>query len=157
MRKIVIKPILIILLGILFIRCDKDDIELNHVEGYIVGFVPCTANPNVKEGINPIGYVIISEDLKDTLSAYNLSDVNHRMPAIISFNSNILYEIPDLYFQNYRETSYFSNTLRYRYRVKISYIEASEDEKVYPTCKHDINQSDFNNAIQVIIKSATKN
>lgn len=152
MKKIVIKLTLIILLSLLFIGCDKDDTELNYVEGYIVGFDPCTINHQYR-----IGYVIISKDFKDTLVTYNLSDNVFKMPAsIISNSSETLYKIPETYFQNYRNSAYFPESVRYEFKIMVSYTNANENEKVFNLCTTDFNYSDFNNAKQIIIKSAKK-
>ncbi|MCK9421962.1 MAG: hypothetical protein M0Q38_05140 [Bacteroidales bacterium] len=150
MKKIITKLVMITLLGFLFIRCDKDDIELNHMEGYIVGFDPCTINHHYR-----IGYVIISKDLKDTLVTYNLSDNSFKMPASVLLNSSdTLYKISELYFQNYKNSAYFPDSLRYKYGVKISYSFPNENEMVYQLCTTDII---FLNLIQIVTKSATKN
>ena len=150
MKKIFTKLILIILLGLLFIRCDKDKDELIHMEGYIVGYDPCTVRPPYNR--SKVGYIIISEDLKDTLTTYSLSDNGIMMPAIVVFNSDTLYEIPALYFN--REWPFFSETLRYKYGVKISYSIPNENEIVFLACTTDIIRINFD---QIIIKSATKN
>jgi len=136
----------------LLVNCEKDYIQTNQTEGYIVGYDPCTINHHYR-----IGYIIISEDLNDTLITYNLSDDTYQMPASVLINpADTLYRIPYLFFQNFRSSAYFPDSLRFNYKVKISYLIATEDEKVYNICTSEINQADFNNATQVIIKSATK-
>lgn len=130
--------------------CNKEE-PLMYAKGYIVGFDPCTINHQYR-----IGYVIVSTDLKDTLVTYNLSDIMYKMPASVVFNSDTLYKIPALYFQNYWCTAYFPDTLRYKYGVMVSFAIAKEGEMVNYFCTTEINDSDFNNAKEVIIKSATK-
>ena len=128
---------------------DDESIPIKSTEGYIVGFDPCTINHQYR-----IGYVIISTDLQDTLVTYNLSDSVYKMPAnVISNVSDTLYKIPDSYFQNYGNSTFFPDSLRYKYKVKISYIIANENEMIFNRCTTDIL---FLHFIQVIIKSATK-
>lgn len=138
---------------ILFVTysCEKDEHPVKYAVGYIVGYDPCTINHQYR-----IGYVIITKDLKDTLLTYNLSDSIYRMPASVVFNRDTLYKIPWNFFQNYQVTAYFPDTLYYKFGVEISYSLAKESEKVYNVCSHEINDSDFINTKQVIIKSATK-
>lgn len=144
---------IVFLCGILCIMacgCEKDDGEsIKSIEGYLVGFDPCTINHHYR-----VGYVIISTDLNDTLVTYNLSDNEFRMPASILNNlSDTLYKIPELYFQNYGSCPYFPDTLRYKYKVNISYLTAADDEKVYNLCTTDIF---FLHYEQVVVKTATK-
>ncbi|MDE5423112.1 hypothetical protein L3073_12910 [Ancylomarina sp. DW003] len=128
--------------------CEKDNENYMHKEGYIVGFDPCTINHKYR-----IGYVIISTDLQDTLLTYNLSDPNYKMPASVLNSQDTLYKIPKSSFDNYKNSPYFPNTLRYKYPVRFSYSIAKEDEMVYNMCTADIISIDF---IQMIIKSLTK-
>lgn len=130
--------------------CEEDNgVPIKSTEGYIVGFDPCTINHQYR-----IGYVIVSIDLKDTLVTYNLSDNNYKMPASVVFKRDTLYQIPWLYFQNYRGCPFSPDTLRYKYGVKISYSIANENEKVYNWCTTDMIFLTIYD--QVIIKSATK-
>lgn len=147
------KGILFIITVILLSSCGKENNEpYKSLEGYIVGFAPCTINHHYR-----IGYVIISTDLKDTLVTYNLSDDDFKMPASILVNSSdTLYKIPESYFQNYRNSGYFPNSTQFEFGIKITYEYASEEDKVYNLCTTDINQSDFNNAIQIIVKTTSK-
>jgi hypothetical protein len=124
----------------LFLSCKKEDNKLQHAEGYIVGFDPCTIRHHYD-----IGYVIFTTDLKDTLVTYN-------------FPKNI-FEFPDEYFINYMNSAYFPQSARYEFKVKISYTKATGNEKVIHECLTDFNYSDFFEQIvnnQIIIKSATK-
>jgi len=152
MKNTFLKLTMMVLLGLLSIKCKKDDIQLKQVDGYIVGFDPCTVNQHYK-----IGYVIISSDLADTLITYNLSDATFQMPASVMLSpSDTLYKIPELYFQNFRNSGYFPLTVHTEFKIKVAYAYATEEQKIYNLCTTDINQTDFNNALQVIIKSATK-
>ena len=162
MKTLIFKNIMKNLIKLLFLcgiivfmafSCEKDDGEpIKTIEGYIVGFDPCTINHHYR-----IGYVIISTDLKDTLVTYNLSDSIYKMPAnVINNVSDTLYKIPESYFQNYWCTAYFPDSVCYKFKIKVTYRKATRDELNTNWCTHDINDSDFNNAIQVIIKSATK-
>ena len=134
------KIIYLILLSLLFISCDKSDIKLYHAEGYIVGFDPCTIRHHYD-----IGYVIFTSDLKDTLVTYNLPST--------------LYNFTDNFFNNYVNSSYFPDSIRYKFRVKISYTKATGNQIVVHECASDFNNGDFGIQIlynQVIIKSASK-
>ncbi|WP_445956397.1 hypothetical protein [Yeosuana sp.] len=143
---------LLFLTAFLFISCEKDDNNSTPSiknTGYIVGFDPCTINQSYK-----IGYIIITEDLKDTLVTYNLSDDTYKMPASVLLNpTDTLYKIPESYFQGYRNTPFFPESLRNAYPINFSYSITKEDEMIFYLCTTDIL---FLNFSQVIIKSATK-
>ena len=143
------------LIGLLSIKCKKENIKLKHTEGYIVGFDPCTINHHYR-----IGYVIISADLNDTLVSYNLSDDTFNMPASVLLNSSdTLYKIPESYFQNYRNSAYIPVAARYEFKIRISFINANKNEITVNLCSSDINQANFAYQFyhnQVIIKSAKK-
>lgn len=130
--------------------CDKEDNLMKYTEGYIVGYDPCSVLPPIYES-RKIGYVIISEDLRDTLLTYNLSHASTLDPSIVAFNSDTLYVIPALHFN--RECSFFTDSLRYKYGVKISYSIANENEMVFLACPTNIISIVYD---QIIIKSATK-
>lgn len=155
MKNLIKLFVLCSLIAISAFSCKKENIKLPLTSGYIVGYDPCTINSSYYR----IGYFIISTDLKDTLLAYNVSGNPNPngMPALVVFNSNMLYQIPWIYFQNFQSTAYFPDSLRYKYGIKFSYSVAKESEMVNPMCFDDINTSELNNAIQIIIKSATKN
>ncbi|RPH25544.1 MAG: hypothetical protein EHM93_19925 [Bacteroidales bacterium] len=148
-----IKQIVTLVIGLTTaFSCKKDDIDLKQAEGYIVGFDPCTINHHYR-----IGYVIITADLKDTLITYNLSDNTYKMPAsVMCSTSDTIYKIPEGYFSNFRNSAYFPKSVQYEFKIKLVFTKANENEMVFNVCTHDINQADFNNAKQVIIKSATK-
>lgn len=160
MKKIKIVGFLCGILALMAFSCkengndDEDDGVLLTAQGYIVGFDPCCVNHHYR-----LGYVIVSEDFIDTLVTYNLSDETYTMPASVVFKSNTLYQIPELYFQNFACTAYFPDSLRFKYGVKVSYRKATENELFDKPCTFDINLGDFANQIlsnQVIIKSAVK-
>jgi len=116
--------ILLFTITLLFACSEKDDSTLIGEKGYIVGFDPCTISQNYR-----IGYVIITEDLKDTLLSYNLSDYTNKMPASVFLNSNdTLYKIPEINFQNHRNFPFFQESLRYQYPINFTYSIANEDE-----------------------------
>ena len=142
----------LLIMATLFTNCKKSEADLKYVEGYIVGFDPCTINHHYR-----LGYVIISSDLNDTLLTYNLSDVRYKMPATVIHNLfDTLYVIPESYFQNYVNSAFFPGFARFDFPINVKYREATENEKIYLLCSSDINQSDLNNAIQIRIFSATK-
>lgn len=129
--------------------CEKseDKINLRELDGYIVGFDPCTINHQYR-----IGYVIISTDLKDTLITYNLSDNTFKMPASVLLNSpDTLYKIPEPYFNN-GWGGMFQASSRYEFKIKGTFRYAKEDEERIHLCTNDL----FLNYKQIIITSATK-
>lgn len=128
--------------------CEKDeDKNLRELDGYIVGFDPCTVNHHYR-----IGYVIISTDLKDTLVTYNLSDETFKMPAsVLLQSSDTLYKIPESYFKAGRGY-YFPESARNEFKIMGTYHYAKEDEKSIFECTNDL----FLNYEQIIITSATK-
>jgi hypothetical protein len=127
--------------------CEKDDGDLNELEGYIVGFDPCSYNHHYR-----IGYVIVSIDLKDTLVTYNLSDDVWEMPSSVQLNSsNTLYTIPESYFKAERGY-YFPELARNELKVKITYRYPKEEEKTVFVCNIDL----FLNYKEIIITSLKK-
>lgn len=128
--------------------CEKnEDNNLRNLDGYIVGFDPCTVNHHYR-----IGYVIISTDLKDTLVTYNLSDDIWKMPSSVQLNSsNILYTIPESYFKAERGY-YFPESARNEFKIKVTYRYPKEEEKTAFICNIDL----FLNYKEIIITSATK-
>jgi hypothetical protein len=132
------KLLILILLGFLFIMCDRNDKDkIPQNEGYIVGFDPCSYQHNYK-----LGYAIITTNLKDTLMTYNLPD------SIFIF--------PPEYFYNYFNSGYFPSKARYEFKIKFTYTIANKDQQVYNLCTTDINAADFINSVQVIMTSVTK-
>ena len=138
-------PLCVVLLGA---GCDDDDENnLKELDGYIVGFDPCTVNHHYR-----IGYVIVSTDLKDTLVTYNLSDETFKMPASVLLQpSDTLYKIPESYFKAGRGF-YFPESARNEFEVKVTYRNPKEDEKSIFECTNDL----FLNYEQIIITSVTK-
>jgi hypothetical protein len=131
---------------------EEENNELKQAEGYIVGFDNCTIRHQYK-----IGYVIVTSDLKDTLITHNLSDSIYTMPAnVFLYKTDTLYQIPWEYFQDFVNSAYLPIETRYNYSIKITYTLATEEEKVFHLCAHDIFTAQFRKAIQVIIKTATK-
>ena len=127
--------------------CKKEKDELYEFDGYIVGYEPCSVNHHY-----PIGYVIISADLKDTLITYSLSDSKYKMPASILGNSaDTLYKIPESYFKN-SWGPMFQTSSRYDFKIKGKYRNAKNYEIPIHLCADDV-MLYFE---QVIITSATK-
>lgn len=138
----------ILLLALMGAGCGKDENNnLRELDGYIVGFDPCTVNHHYR-----IGYIIVSTDLKDTLVTYNLSDENFKMPAsVLVQSSDTLYKIPESYFKAGRGC-YFPESARHEFEVKITYRYPKESEKSIFECTNDL----FLNYEQIIITSITK-
>jgi len=149
MKSIKILLILIIIFSSLATSCERENEETRHIKGYIVGFAPCTIRHQYK-----IGYIIISENKKDTLVTYNLSDEIFKMPASVVFNqTDTLYNIPEAYFQNYMDSPYFPDEARYQFKILISFRYAEEDELTIYGCTTDIL---FINFPEIKIISASK-
>jgi hypothetical protein len=122
----------------LIFSCSQKEDPIKHCNGNIIGFDPCS----LLNGIST-GYVIVSSDKKLTLKTFNLPD------SIYAFKNE--------YFNNYIITSYFPVSVRDSFPITITYTIAEKNQIIYPLCRGDINTSEFNDAIQVIIKSASKN
>ncbi len=143
--------------SLLLLACtEKENLELEEVDGFIVGFDPCTISQQYR-----IGYVIISKDYLDTLITYNLSDRVFTLPASVGLNaSKPLYTIPEDRFSGYRDSAYFPELYRNDYPIKISYRKALDYELNINLCFTDINMGDFGRQIiynQVIVVKASKN
>lgn len=137
----------ILLFTLMGTGCEKEEDNLVKLDGYIVGFDPCTVNHHYQ-----IGYVIISTDLKDTLVTYNLSDEIFKMSASVLLQpSDTLYKIPESYFKAGRGF-YFPESARNEFKVKITYRYPKENEKSTHLCTNDLSP-DFP---QVIITLASK-
>jgi hypothetical protein len=132
------KTPVVLLICCLVFSCSRKEDPLKYCKGNIIGFDPCSW----KKGGISTGYVIISSDKKRTLKTFNLPD------SIYTFKAE--------YFWDYIETSYFPISIRDSFPITISYTIADKSQMVYPLCSANINTSEFNNAIQVIIKSASK-
>lgn len=141
---------------------EKEEFETFEMDGFIVGFNPCTINHQYR-----IGYVIISNDFSDTIATYSLSPKEFRMPTPVGLNPNRpLYTIPEQEFRYFRGSAYFPEflynpySLIKNYPIKVTYRKASENEYVANRCTFDIFLGDFirqwlNN--QVIVVKASKN
>lgn len=141
--------LLLLTLGVVLLGagCDEDDSNLKELNGYIVGFDPCTVNHQYR-----IGYVIVSTDLKDTLVTYNISDETFKMPAsVLLLLTDTLYKIPESYF-NAGRGFYFPESARSEFKVIVTYRNPKEDEKSIIECTNDL----FLNYEQIIITSLTK-
>ena len=78
---------------------EKEEFELLEMEGFIIGFDPCSIRHNYR-----IGPVIIAADFSDTLVTYNLTDRDFTMQASVGLNStNKLYSIPYNQFEGYMD------------------------------------------------------
>jgi len=145
MKNILLKTFLIALV-LYSISCTKEDNNLIKNSGYIIGFDPCTINANYR-----IGYIIVTDDLADTLLTYNLSDTYHKLPATVLLNPlDTLYKLPISNFENYKSSPFFENTLRYNYSINFTYSKAIDNELIFNLCTSDVISI---TAPQVIIKS----
>lgn len=147
MKNLYLKTILIV--SVLFcISCGKEDNNLIKKSGYIIGFDPCTIGASYR-----IGYIIVTNNLADTLLTYNLSDIKHKIPASILLNpSDTLYKLPASHFENYKSSPFFEDSLRFNYPINFTYSIATENESTFNLCRTDVI---FITAPQVIIKSVT--
>ena len=112
---------------------ENDECIYKTSEGYIIGFDPCT---------DIDGFIIVTSDLKDTLSTYSLTDT--------------LFSIPEIYFSN--SGGLFPDTARYEYKIEFDYKFTPEEEMIYISCPANIipvyGWYFFNR--QIIIKSVQK-
>ncbi len=143
------KNIFFLILFTIFFSCNKEDNEpIKNSVGYIVGFDP----PSV-QCYPRIGYLFISENLKDTMLTYNVSDDTKKMPANILLNSNdTIYQIPEVCFQNYKSSPYFPISERYKYKVEISYSLTKETGMENYICTNDILWLNYKNINVISIK-----
>lgn len=131
--------VLTIVLVSVFSSCNK---EVYSDVGYIVGFDPCTGGFLDNENK---GFIIITEQSKDTLLTYNLP------PDIFTF--------PNAYFANYWYVFLFPDSAKYDYKISFEYSFTEENDKVASFCVADIYLGDFNYFVrnrQVILISARK-
>lgn len=158
-----LKYVFIVLVFLMQLACvEKEDFETFEMDGFIVGFNPCTINHQYR-----VGYVIISNDFSDTIATYSLSPKKFTMPAPVGLNPNRpLYTIPEHEFRYFGGSAYFPEFLYYpdslikNYPIKVTYRKASENEYVANRCSLEIFLGDFirqwsNN--QVIVVKASKN
>jgi hypothetical protein len=109
------------------IGCEKEKITIQQMDGYIIGYDPCTIQQHSK-----ICYIIVSADLKDTVMTYNISDAIYKMPAsILSQSGDTLYKIPENYFKSF---AYFPTTTRYDFKVHVTYRYPNENESYSSPC-----------------------
>jgi len=126
--------LLIGLLGILSFSCVEKDENLSddvfetfELEGFLVGFDPCTVTFLV-------GYVIISNDFQDTVTTYSLSPPEelYRMPTPVGLDpKSPLFSIPEDQFRGGGVFPEFHNPepLTINYPIKITYRKILEEEK----------------------------
>lgn len=149
MRKEILYIIGIIILSFLTVKCyENDDVKSKYKEreGRIIGFDPCTISHHY-----PIGYVIVTSDLKDTLISYNISDKDFKMPAsVLLMPSDTIYTVPESNFENYGSTFLFPQDEQEKFKIKFEYADADGAEKVYNLCITDVMFLDFK---QIVVKS----
>lgn len=154
-----------VVLGLLFLMplaCIENDSEFFEMEGFIVGFHPCSINHSYR-----IGYVVISNDFSDTITTFNLSPREFTMPTPVGLNpKKPIFTIPEDNFRYYRGSSYLAEFIDYpdslikNYPIKIVYRNAFEHEWPSMICNDDIFPGDFgrqwiNN--HVVVVRASKN
>ena len=109
------------------VGCEKEKIAVQRIAGYVIGYDPCTIQQHSR-----IGYVVVSEDLKDTVMTYNVSDAIYKMPAsILSQSGDTLYKISETYFKSF---AYFPTTTRYDFKVHVTYRYPNENESYNSPC-----------------------
>jgi hypothetical protein len=123
-------------------------------EGYIVGYETCGVNDNEGFG-SAVGYIVITADLKDTLSVYNMPQ------SIYNFPENIFRYNPHTARGLMNDA--FPEQFRYAYKIQFSYTLSSSEEidrlglREFCTLQayYEITYT-YKNCIPVIIKSAIK-
>ncbi|GHB39029.1 hypothetical protein [Mongoliitalea daihaiensis] len=158
-----LKYVFMVLVFLIQLACvEKEDFETFEMDGFIVGFNPCTINHQYR-----VGYVIISNDFSDTIATYSLSPKKFTMPAPVGLNPNRpLYTIPEHEFRYSGGSAYFPEFLYYpdslikNYPIKVTYRKALEHELQINRCRADFNMADFIKQWlfnQVIVVKASKN
>jgi hypothetical protein len=133
------------------VACSSDGQSIDddeRITGYVVGYETCGLS------LGKAGYIVISEDLKDTLAVYGLPEI---------------FEFPDEAFS--KPTSgltimlnmAFPEKFRYAFKMKFTYTPSSMEEVMalgigegcaYPAFY--LLQETYKNCVPVIIHSATK-
>ncbi|MDR3651786.1 MAG: hypothetical protein P4L34_02300 [Paludibacter sp.] len=107
--------------------CVDEKIAIQRMDGYIIGYDPCTRQQHSK-----IGYIIVSVNLNDTVITYNISDATYKMPAsILSQIGDTLYRIPENYFESF---TYFPTITRNDFKVHITYRYPKQNESYSSPC-----------------------
>jgi hypothetical protein len=125
------KTILVATIGLFFmicgIGCEEEKTAVRRIDGYVIGYDPCTIQQHSR-----VGYILVSEDLKDTVMTYNIADAAYKIPAsILSQSGDTLYKIPESYFKQF---TYFPTTARYDFKVHISYRYPNVNETYSSPC-----------------------
>jgi len=122
----VMKPLFIGLMLMLQFSCVKrEDFETFEMEGSIVGFDYCSFHSNGR-----VGYVIISNDLADTISTYSLSPERLRLLAPVGLNSKRpLFTIPEKVFYQ-EEFGRSREVLSQNFPIKVTYRRATQEDKL---------------------------
>jgi len=122
----IMKPMFIGLMLMLQFSCvEREDFETFEMEGSIVGFDYCSFHSNGR-----VGYVIISNDLADTISTYSLSPERLRLPAPVGLNSNRqIFTIPEDAFYQAGLTR-TQEVLLENFPIKVTYRKATQEDKV---------------------------
>ncbi|WP_276358961.1 hypothetical protein [Daejeonella sp. H1SJ63] len=102
--------------------CDDSNLK----EAYIIGFDQCTAG---KQSFDGKGFVIVTNDFKDTLVTYNLPDS--------------LYQFPPSHFANRKFSFLFPDSVKLKYKIHFAYRILKSDEKQYFICTADVLTADF--------------
>jgi hypothetical protein len=119
--------------------------------GYVVGYETCGLSPDNRKAK---GYIVISEDLKDTLAVYGL-------PEIFEFPAEVFSKpVQGL---TIMLNMAFPEKFRYAFKMQFTYTLSSEEELIdrelkagcaYPAIY--MLQETYRNCVPVIINSATK-
>ncbi len=102
--------------------CDDSNLK----EGYIIGFDQCTAG---KQSFDGKGFVIVTNNFKDTLVTYNLP--------------NSLYQFPPSHFANRKLSFLFPDSVRSKYKIRFAYRITDTSKFIYSLCTHDILEADY--------------
>jgi hypothetical protein len=151
--------LLIGLLGILSFSCvEEENGELFEMNGFIAGFDYCSFHSNGR-----VGYVIISNDLSDTISTYSLSPDRLSLPSPVGLNPNRpIFTIPEEAF--YQEGIVRSReVLTQNFPIKVIYRPATQEDKqrYFFVCIGTLSTASFAQGIwdkkQAIIVKASRN
>lgn len=103
---------------------EKEEFETFELEGSIVAFESCSFYMGGK-----VGYVIISNDLVDTIATYSLSPSRLRLPAPVGTNSKKpIFTIPEEAF-SHEDVVRSHEMLSQTFPIRVKYRLATQKEK----------------------------
>lgn len=151
--------LLIGMLGIISFSCvENENGELFELKGFIAGYNYCSFHSNGR-----VGYVIISNDLADTISTYSLSPAHLSLPTPVGLNpSRPIFTIPQHVFDQAGSTR-TPEVFLDKFPIRVIYKKSTEEDKqrFFFACIGTLSTVSFATGIwdknQVIIVKASRN